>query len=256
MPNNIRQIIKGNYLQPAFLICAGILLVSASTMSMAVKLSGIYLKKEPLPLKKPLSQLDSSNLFPYKIVEKHKIENQDIVETLGTEDYIQWNLEDTSAPPDSDVRLCSLFITYYGIPDKVPHVPDECYIGGGFQRKSSEEVALKINTSDTEKQIIARYIVFEETKSDIWGGNDSFAVFYIFSVNSKYAAGREDTRLILNENLFGKFSYFSKVEWKFYNKNVGRASYPNKQEALAASEKLLSVILPVLEREYWPGNLW
>ncbi|MCJ7729861.1 MAG: RNA binding protein fox-1 homolog [Sedimentisphaerales bacterium] len=79
---------------------------------------------------------------------------------------------------------------------------------------------------------------------------------YTFSVNGEYAAGREDARLVLNKNLFGKFSYFSKVEWKFYNSRFGRVTYPNKQEALAASEKLLAVILPVLEREHWPSGLW
>ncbi|MGA2093785.1 MAG: hypothetical protein ABSH16_10320, partial [Sedimentisphaerales bacterium] len=64
------------------------------------------------------------------------------------------------------------------------------------------------------------------------------------------------TRRILNKNLFGKFSYFSKVEWKFYGNNFGRMIYPDKQEAVAASEKLLKVILPVLEQQCWPSGLW
>lgn len=257
---NIGQTIRANYLQPAFLICAGVLALSAGAMSAAVKLSGIYMKKEPLPLKTPLSRLDNPGLIPYKVVAKQEIDNPDVLETLGTEDYIQWNLEDTSVPPDSKVRFCTLFITYYGLPDKVPHVPEECYIGGGLRQVSSEAAALTIRPgprgSAEERQVNTRYVVFAVTSSDIWGSETTFPIFYTFSVNGEYAGGRSDVRLILNKNLFGKFSYFSKVEWKFYNNSYGRVIYPDKQEALAASEKLLSVILPVLEKEHWPSGLW
>jgi hypothetical protein len=131
----IKRTIKTNYLQPAFLVCVGVLAVSAGTMSMAIKLSGAYLKKEPLPPKNPLSRMDTSKLAPYKVVNKQEINNQDILESLGTEDYIQWTLEDKSVPADSAARFCSLFITYYELPDKVPHVPEACYTGSGFQQK-------------------------------------------------------------------------------------------------------------------------
>ncbi len=257
---NIRSTIRANYLQPAFLICVGVLALSASAMSAVVKLAGIYMKKEPLPLKSPLSRLDSSKIIPYKVIAKEEIENPDVLESLGTEDYIQWNLEDTSVPADSKVRFCTLFITYYGQPDKVPHVPEECYIGSGLRRISSETVMLTIKPGERntvkERQINAHYIVFAMTTPDTWGSEITFPVFYTFGVNGEYAGGREDTRLILNKNLFGKYSYFSKVEWKFYNNSLGRVTYPDKQDALVGSEKLLSVILPVLEKEHWPSELW
>lgn len=246
--------IKANYLRPAFLICAGVLAIAAAAMSIAVKLSGIYLTKEALPLKKPLTELDVSKLAPYKVVAKTQIENPDVLETLGTEDYIQWALEDTSVNTDSDARFCTLFITYYGLPDKVPHVPEECYIGGGFRQITSETVALEINKGGSQRPVSVRYLVFATTTPDILASETTFPVFYTFSVNGEYAAGREDTRLILNKNLFSKFSYFSKVEWKFYNNRSGQMVYPNKQTALAASEKLLAVVLPVLEKDHWPNE--
>jgi hypothetical protein len=255
-PKNIRETIKANYLQPAFLICVGLLAITAGGMSVAVKLSGIYLKKEPLPLQKPLSELDKSNLAPYKVVEKTKIENQDILNTLGTEDYIQWTLEDTSVSAESNVRFCTFFITYYSLPDIVPHRPEECYIGGGLQGIKFETVMLSITQGLNERQIKTRYLVFADTKSDgLIGGTSSFPILYTFSVNGKYG-DRDDVRKTLNRNLFSKFSYFSKVEWKFFNRATGRITYPNKQEALAASEKLLTFILPVLEKEYWPSGHW
>ncbi|MGA2070346.1 MAG: hypothetical protein ABSG97_03280 [Sedimentisphaerales bacterium] len=253
---NITEAIKASYLQPAFLICVGLLAITAGGMSVAIKAAGIYTKKEPLLLKKSLSDLDKSNLAPYKVVTKSKIDNPDILNTLGTEDYIQWIVEDTSAPADSETRLCMLFITYYSLPDIVPHRPEECYIGGGLQGIKFETVTLRAVQGVYERELKARYLLFADTKAESsLAGGTSFPILYTFNANGKYG-DRNDVRKTLNRNLFGKFSYFSKVEWKFYNTVSGRTTYPNKQKAIAASEKLMSVILPVLEKEYWPDGRW
>jgi hypothetical protein len=252
---NITEIIKANYLQPAFLICAGLLAIAAGGMTVAIKMAGIYTKKEPLLLKKSLSELDKSNLAPYKVVEKTKIENQDILNTLGTEDYIQWTLENTSVPAENKARFCTLFITYYSLPDIVPHRPEECYIGGGLQGIKFETVMLRVTQGLNEREIKTRYLVFADTKMEPSLGGTSFPILYTFNANGKFG-DRDDVRKALNKNLFGKFSYFSKVEWKFYNIASGRTTYPNKQEAIAASEKLLTIILPVLEKEHWPSGHW
>ena len=232
---DIFKMIKANYLQPAFLICTAVLALTAGAMSAVIKISGAYLKKEPLPLKNPLSAMDKFSLAPYKVVDKQRIENPDVIDTLQTEDYIQWILEDTSVSQTDKTRYCSLFVTYYSTPDVVPHRPEERYVG---------------------KQIGARYIVFARTNQDLLTGDTTFPVLYIFSVNGEYSGGRDQTRRILNKNLFGKFSYFSKVEWKFYGSNFGRVIFPDKQEAVEASEKLLKVILPILEQQCWPSGLW
>ena len=254
-PKNITETIKANYMQPAFLICVSLLAIVAGGMSVAIKMAGIYTKKEPLLLKRPLSDLDKSNLSPYKVVTKSKIENQDIINTLGTEDYIQWTLEDTSVPAESKTRFCTLFITYYSLPDIVPHIPEECYIGGGVQGIKFETVMLRVIKGLYEREIKTRYLVFADTKAGSSLGETSFPILYTFNVNGKYG-DRDDVRKALNKNLFGKFSYFSKVEWKFFNSASGRVTYPNKQEAIAASEKLMATILPVLEKEYWPSGKW
>jgi hypothetical protein len=243
-----------NYMQPAFLICAAVLAVSGAGMSFAVKSFGIYLKKEPAPLKKSLDLLDRANLAPYKVISKDKIESGDIVESLGTENYIQWVLEDLNAPPDSAARFCSLFITYYDMPDKVPHVPEECYMGSGFQRLASDSVMIGLGA----REIPVRYLVFTNTSSDYWHKTTQFPVLYLFRVNEDYGSSREDVRLILNKNIRGKHSYFCKVEWKFFNTGSGGAGrrgnvYPAKEETITASQKLLSVILPILEKEHWPA---
>ena len=236
------------HLQPAFVICAVVLAVAGGGMSLAVKGLGMYLKKEPLPLKKNLDLLDESKLAPYRVTSKHKIEDADILKSLGTEDYIQWVLEDADASPGSPVRRLLLFITYYRLPDRVPHVPEECYTGGGFVRLATESIEFEINKPGFERNIGGKYLVFGPPNSDLWQAGDKFPVVYLFRVNGEYAANRDEARFALNKNLFGKHAYFCKIELVY---NQGSAS-PTKAEAIRASEKLLNVLLPILESEHWP----
>jgi hypothetical protein len=242
------------YIQPAFLMCVAVLAVAGAGMSIAIKTFGVYLKKEPFPLKKSLDLLDENGLAPYKVVRKEKIENEEVVKALGTRDYIQWTLEDRDALDDSAVRNCVLFITYYELPDRVPHIPEECYTGSGYQRLSSNGIAFEVNKAGSEQKIPGKYIVFAGTNSGYGQPVDEqrFSVLYFFNVNGVYAGSREDARLTLNKNIFGRYSYFSKVEWKFFNNKFGTTIYPDEKEAVVASQKLLGVILPVLEREHWP----
>jgi len=244
------------YTQPAFLICIGVLAVAGGGMSVAVKKFGVYLEKEPLPLKKSLDLMDEGGMGPYKIVAKDKIENEEIIKSLGTEDYIQWAIEDTSVPADSAVRRCILFITYYERPDRVPHVPEECYTGSGFQKVSSDGVMFEITGGGKSRQIPGRYLVFaqKDSGSAVSGGDMNFPVLYFFNVNGTYADSRESARIALNKNIFGKGSYFSKVEWKFFNIGFGSTRYPSKNESIEASQRFLSVILPILEARHWPSD--
>ena len=248
------------YLQPAFLICAAILAISAAGMSAAVKSFGMYLEKKPFPLKKSLDLLDQAGLGPYKVTSKRKIDNKDVLKSLGTEDYIEWTIEDSEVSKDSPIRQCMLFITYYSIPDRVPHVPEECYTGSGYQRLSSEVLPIKFEDaneknpaeSSSHKDVLVKYLVFEATSSEKWWSSSKFPVLYVFSVNGQYTNSREETRLVLNKNIFNKHSYFSKVEWKFFNTRFNQYIYPTREEATAASSKLLKVVLTLLEKEHWP----
>jgi len=238
------------YFQPAFLICVLILIIANSGMSVAIKHFGLYLKKEPVLLKKPLDLLNEKVLRLYKIVSKQKIKNREILATLGTEDYIQWVLEDTTVPKSSPTRNFLLFITYYRSPDRVPHVPEECYTGGGYQKIESEGAKFNIDTPTFTKEIPVRYITFGKV-GNIFGRSlvsMKFPVVYLFKVNGIYGNSREDARIELNKNIFGKSSYFSKIELVFNQSAVS----PSKEESLKASQKILSIILPVLEAEYWP----
>ena len=238
------------YVQPAFLICVFVLAAGAAGMSMTMKRLGVILQKEPLLLQKSLDLLDEAELGPYRVVPpKLKIENKDVLDALGTTDYIQWVMEDSEEAADSPVKKCLLFIAYYRFADRVPHVPEECWTGGGYQKLPSQHVTLEIDDGvGFEAKIPAKYVVFGPKRASHWLDRVRIPNVYFFKVNGRYAGSREHARIALNKNLFGRSSYFCKVELVF-NRS---AFVPGKEAVVKASERLLSVIVPILEREHWP----
>jgi len=230
------------YFEPTFVISV-VLLVAAAV---ATNRFGV-IEKTLLPLQTPLDQLEEGGLGSYTVLAKPSIANEEILESLGTEDYIQWILDDSEATNDA-VRRMLLFITYYGKPDRVPHVPEECYTGGGFQQLASNAIQFDVSSGDFRRTIGGKCLVFGSTRANLIQIGDKFPVLYFFSVNGQYAGSREEARMMLNKSLFQPYAYFSKVEIVFNQGTVG----PTEDEAVAAGNKLLSVILPKLERRHWP----
>jgi len=243
-----------NYLQLPFLISLILLLTFAWGMSYFKTRQGIMLVKKPLPLKEPFDMLDEKLLEPYKVLEKTKIDNKDELESLGTEEYLQWLLEDTTVDTLSPVKNCVIFITYYtGNPDQVPHVPEACYTGGGHEVK--EKFTLDLNIGDINApgipkggKIPVTCLIFSRKSTEIWQALAQFPVVYFFKVNGQYEGGRTATRIALGD-LTSQYSYFSKIEIKFFN---SKGICPEKAQIAKAAEKLLKVLLPVLERNHWP----
>lgn len=242
------------YLKPAFLICAALLLTAASSKTMIIKTLGLELEKLEIPLRKPLEDMDFETIGPYKLVSQERIENHDIIEELGTEDYLQCTIEDTDAEPASSTRFCQLFITYYtGNPDTVPHIPDECYVGGGNEQMAKELINLKIpGISNETIDLDASRVIFKREGTNKWDVGTTFSRLYFFKVNGQYSSGKTTTRVIMGKNVFGKYSYFSKVEWQFFGFNGNSQIMPEKEQIVNASQKMLSSVLPVLENEHWP----
>ncbi|MBW8035206.1 MAG: hypothetical protein FVQ79_06140 [Planctomycetes bacterium] len=241
------------YLQSTFLICVIVLAVAAVSKDAVIEFCDIVLDKEAIPLKKSMDNMDELLLLPYKIVNRGKIENLDVLESLGTDEYIQWTLEDTEAGTYSPTRFCSLFVTYYtGNPDQVPHVPEECYVGSGYKQQTSQSLTLSIGKGQQQRDIKVKYLVFHPRNNLDWNVTN-FARLYFFRANGAYANSREGVRAIMIKNLFGRYSYFSKVEWDFYGKSGYRSRIrPKQEETLEASEKLLRTLVPLLEKEHWP----
>ena len=240
-----------SYFKPAFVVCMAVLLSAAIAKEAVIRVLGVQMVKESIALQHPLDEMNDAVLAPFVLKNNMRIQNRDVVESLGTEEYIQWLLEDTEAKPNTPTRYCSLFITYYtGNPDMVPHVPDECYVGGGNTRESAETVTIKGSRLDREG-LDFQYLVFKNVDRQTMR-EDEFSVQYFFHANGDYCSNRTDTRLKLGSNWFSKYSYFCKVEWKFSGVSSFGPVYPDKQQTLDASAKLMKVLLPELENNHWP----
>jgi len=232
-------------MQPAFLSCTLVLALSGIVMSVMIETLGGYLTKVPLPLRRPLQDLDAASLAPFQVVARQTIRDRETLTSLGTDDYIQWVLED--AESSSPLRRCMVFITYYPLPDKVPHVPEECYLGGGFQQFTADTLRFSLG-DDPDSVLHAKYLVFGSLRNRDWGQAVRVPVVYFFKVNGAYASDRGEARVILNENMFGRSSYFSKVELVF---NQGMAG-AGEEAVRQFCAKLLQRLVPVLERDHWP----
>jgi len=227
-----------------FLVCVVFLLTGAVGLQWLLA-GGFRFRKERVDLKLPLSELNPAKLLPYRLVGSDRIPKEE-VEALGTEEYIRWRLEDTSLERHDPLRWATLFVTYYsGQPDQVPHVPEECFLGGGYQQVGSEEASIEVPSLESGTKVPVRVLTFK--KDSALGGAWVPTVVYLFHVNGQFVGSRTAVRIALS-NPFERYGYFSKVEVSF-----GQQEGPREpQVVLKAAERLLGKVLPVLVRDHWP----
>jgi hypothetical protein len=228
--------------RPGFLPCVALLTIFAVCFHVWTAYAAVQLKKLPLPLRAELDTLDKQKLFPYQFLSASALKAE-MVDSLGTNQYISWMLRDTTVTTGGAEQLASLFVTYYtGKPDQVPHVPDVCYQASGYspQDESVRDVPIPA------LGITIPIKVLELEKSHLLG-RESRVVMYTFGVNGKFAADRRDVQVIM-ANPFEHYAYFSKVEITFGNQE----NVPPKDVALRAGERLLQVVIPILVSDHWP----
>ena len=228
-----------------FVLCSLVLAFSAGSMQVVAKTLGLHFVKLSVPLQNSLDDLDDSRLSPFLVKSKNKIENEDVVAELGTEEYIQWILEDPGAGENEPGHYISLFITYYtGDPDVVPHVPEVCYTGAGNTiTKRSGAVIEYTNGEGLVEEIPVRVLTISSPKS--YDSLDS-KVVYFFSVNGHLEGDRSMVRFRLN-NWFDRYAYFSKVEMVF--REGGKMT---EDDVVSVVERLSQNLVPLLRDEHWP----
>ena len=192
--------------------------------------------KAALPLKKPLGALEVEKLLPYLTIQRQALEST-VVEALGTDQYINWVLEDPSVPQTDPLRYAHLFVTYdTGGVNLVPHTPDECRLGAGYQAAQPHE---NIDI-DVPMTIPVRLCTFLKTAVF---NREEVSVVYTFHCNGKFVATRNGVRLLIND-LSNRHAYFSKVEVSF-----PRAT---REQSLQGAAKLFERLLPVLVKDHFP----
>lgn len=230
--------------QPAFVLCTMILALCAGGIHVGAEKMKLHFRKLPVPLQKSLDELDLSQLGPYQRLQASKI-SEEIEDELGTKEYIQWFMEDTSVKSNDPMRYFSLFITYYtGDTGKVPHVPDVCYVGGGGLVQGAENTHIIVPENGTDDDKLPIRVLGIEIKGQL--GSEVRTVGYFFAVNGIYRSTRRGVQLLQN-NVYDRYAYFSKVEVFFPG-----AAKSSREDILTAMEKVFQKIVPVLVEEHWP----
>ena len=120
----------------------------------------------------------------------------------------------------------------------MPHVPEECYLGGGkILTELPTELDFNIDSNGKLESVPARWLSFSNKSADILQNDSKIGVLYFFKVNGVYAGSRDATRRVMQTNFFSKYSYFSKVEWYFFNNSGMGQAYPKIEQATSATQK-------------------
>ena len=204
-------------------------------------------EKLPVPLRQPLGKLDKTSLGPYEFLGRAST-NAAIEEALGTSEYITWGFRDKSVSPGTNpLKFVNLHIAYYtGGRDLVPHTPDQCMKGAGYEPTLAENIDVPIDSVGI--QIPMRVLTFE--KSSIMN-NETPTVCYTFSVNGKFACTRNGVRSEIN-SLGRRHGYFCKIEVSFGGEQC-KPRNPTREESIKATQRILNHLLPVLLEDHLPN---
>lgn len=241
-----------------YLACLGVLVVSAVGMQLLAARMRWFLNKEALPLKRPLSLLDQSRLLPdYRLaaIQPPPLD-EDLIENLGTREYLNWYLEDRRRSPSDPTYLARLFITYYtGKPNLVPHNPKECLAAGGWTLvdEQIEHFAIR-RPGDGVERIPVSVLQFEPpARGDVAQvGNEAvprLTVVYFFYANGHYATSRSGVRMAIYDPR-DRYAFYMKVEISFSDASGRRL--PAARQATEAARRLLEKLMPILWEDHLP----
>jgi hypothetical protein len=236
-----------------YYVCLVVLVSSAAGLHLLATALGIHFVKERVPLKRPLTALDWSKLAPDYRQHLRQPEpiNEEMLQKLGTEEYLQVRLLDTRRSPGDLTRVANVLITYYtGQPDLVPHVPEECYSAGGYdQLGDSEDASVQVPGVGAPGDLIPVRVAQFQARE----GEQRPTVLYFFHANGQYKSSRDGLRTMFAQNLWERYAYFAKIEVFFTNdsddpraqRQAGRA------EAIEAVGPLLRKLMPVLLKDHF-----
>jgi hypothetical protein len=153
--------------------------------------------KPPMPLRKPLSQM-AKHLGGGRYITEHPDETmpEDVLQVLGTRDYLLRAYTDTTKPASDPGAMLALNVNYYATGNSTPHVPEICWAGSGLEEASDKRKTFVINDvrradGTVEKELRMHLISFKVQNSDFGDGSSSNVyknVAYLFEVNGDCVA--------------------------------------------------------------------
>ncbi len=212
-------------------------------MQLAKENKWLVVLKKPLPILRPLHDLDRTVLRPFVFGEQRTLA-ADTIEELGTDEYVEWAIEHRD-PPKGLPAQALLFVTYYtGVHDQVPHVAEECYVQGAFTPAGSDELSLSI--PELGVQIPVTRLAFFPPRELV----SPTYVYYTICANGDFYAGRWGVRNRIAQR-DESHAYYSKVEISFTGSSENDPAVVDR----AALELMKNVVVELVS-SHWPPGVW
>jgi len=156
---------------PAF-VAVGILGASALGLGAYIDAQKIRLTK--LPIYPPEGRQFRAMATRFDGWERYgtdDIISGDTLKTLGTENYLTRRYAQTDVLEGERRHSLSLHLAYYtGTIDTVPHVPERCLVGAGWQIEEKSKI-IRIPLTFTDEHghdVLVRDTYVESSKGDVW----------------------------------------------------------------------------------------
>jgi hypothetical protein len=193
-----------------FGLAVATLAVSAAGLQLVQALGWVTLIKKPLPIRKPLVDFGRGTFEPQalKFASSERLPTETL-EELGTEEYINWELDYTGPRPRWRGPVL-LSVTYYtGKPDQIPHVPGECLWQGGLS-PAGKDAQLHIQPDSPDGEIAVHRVSFYPRPAD----GTIIYDYYTICVNGEYYSDRTGVRMRMAKP-GDTHLYYSKIEAMF-----------------------------------------
>ena len=246
-----------------FVLVLGVMLCAALGLNTAQRAMKLHFQKERVELRLTLDRLPA-DLGPWlKVIDTQL--GEDVEHTLATKDYIQRTYLDTRKLKPAEVAelralagtareqrvesirqrepaaIVNLHVAYYtGLIDTVAHVPERCYVAGGYNPENTDVVALRAfpNVPGRSPNLKLKYAEYRDRARPQQPVRD---IAYCFQVNGKYEFDSIKGVRFRLQNIFEKYGYYAKIELATF---VG----DDTRLAQATMADFLSFAMPEIER--------
>lgn len=250
--------------QKGFLIAMTIVAFAAIGLRATTKAVGLHFKKERVELRKPLDVLPKM-MGSWLQVSKDQALPEEQEHALGTKDYLTRGYIDTRAISGFDLKrweamdeqtranavralmakspqsYVSLHMAYYtGLVDTVAHVPERCYVAGGYDPVNPQVLTLEpfAGVPGRNPKLKVRYTEFvDRSKAQPTIQN----VAYFFHVNGSYQFDSIGGVRLKLQDIREKYAYYCKIEMLT---QVGE----NPELARQTMSSLMTAALPEIEK--------
>lgn len=261
----------------AFIVACATLLAGAVGFRTVASAINAWLHKEPAPLRSPLSTIPTT-LGSWRAIGEDTALGDAMVEALGTTFYLNRNFAIDGDPSKGVLQLHIAF--YTGLIDRIPHIPERCFVAGGLiqlgvprvlpialDRSAWREAAGPVNNATGERYALATVrdpVTLREVEVHLPIGDTEITVIefqdparpdvrliggYFFIANGQLTPSAGGVRG-LSYARTERYAYFCKVQFTGQYRG-GDASFDKYQQQVA---DLLQRLLPhlMLRLPDWP----